>query len=84
MCQGKKEGKVKTKLLSTRIRDRIAHCYDCGGTGYTRRYVVNRRGKAQPMQVMCNECADWNVTLRGVLKLERELRKARSVRCQTR
>lgn len=60
--------------LSTRIKQRIAHCHDCGGTGYMRRYIVNRKGKAQPMQIMCHECSDWNVMLRGVLKLERKLK----------
>lgn len=60
------------RLLSTKIKFRIAHCPKCKGKGT---YLFKAGYDSKGLRCGCGDCYDWKVALRGVLELEKEVRK---------
>ena len=58
----------RVKKLSTRIKDRMVHCYKCKGKGWY------KKPEWPTLKLACSDCSDWKVALRGVLELEKTIR----------
>ena len=57
-----------SRKLSTDIRRLMKHCHICKGKGY-------RTDQVKDMKTHCWNCSDWNVALKRVIKLEKELKQ---------
>ena len=66
---------METKL-STRIKKLMQHCPTCQGKGIYSVLFRDERGRFTPhVDLACQDCYDWNVALKGVIKLEKQVQR---------